>query len=183
VGSRDSVADADDGFVGRRLDSPVLPPAAAQGSTQRPGVERIKGLDIRGHGGFIVVPPSMHPKTGNRYRWLGEVLPPVKLPRFVPAWVYRRKRRPATPAIVADCQEQLHRRVAAYVATIEPAVSGQGGHNKTFYAACKIADLVQRDPALTWHFLQVYNGRCQPPWSEAELRHKWHDALNRRPCG
>jgi hypothetical protein len=29
-----------------------------------------KGLDVRGDGGYVVAPPSVHPDTGNPYKWL-----------------------------------------------------------------------------------------------------------------
>ena len=54
------------------------------------------GLDVRGHGGYIVLAPSIHPDTGRRYEWTGELLPPDELPRFSPAWM-----SPATRALVA----------------------------------------------------------------------------------
>ncbi|XPV75974.1 MAG: bifunctional DNA primase/polymerase [Desulfovibrio sp.] len=40
-----------------------------------------KGLDIRGTGGYIILPPSVHP-SGNRYEWLNE-LPPVDPPNWL----------------------------------------------------------------------------------------------------
>jgi predicted P-loop ATPase len=68
-------------------------------------------------------------------------------------------------------------RARAYLATIGAAISGEQGHNKTFYAACKIGpgfDLPY-DDALGL-LLGDYNPRCEPPWTEDEIRHKLDDA-------
>lgn len=70
--------------------------------------------------------------------------------------------------------KQIH----AYLAKIEPAVSGQGGHNQTF----RVARILTNDFALSfdqaWPFLLSYNQRCQPPWTQRELQHKLRSALN-----
>jgi len=71
-------------------------------------------------------------------------------------------------------------RARRYLAKIEPAVSGEGGHNKTFSTACKLARFVNYDGELLWLLLLEYNARCLPPWDEKALRHKWSDALKRR---
>jgi len=67
-------------------------------------------------------------------------------------------------------------RARAYVAEMPAAVSGQGGHHALF-AVCKVLchdfDLSEAD---AWSLLADYNARCQPPWTEAELRHKLEDA-------
>jgi hypothetical protein len=71
-------------------------------------------------------------------------------------------------------------RARAYARTIDPAISGQGGHDKTFYAACKLGpgfDL-PRDLALRI-ILEEYNPRCDPPWSRRELEHKIDSAYER----
>jgi len=39
------------------------------------------GIDIRGDGGFVLAPPSVHP-NGKRYRWLRPVISVATLPRF-----------------------------------------------------------------------------------------------------
>jgi hypothetical protein len=41
-----------------------------------------RDLDVRGDGGYIVVPPSVHPATGNRYAWTRSV-PPAQAPEWL----------------------------------------------------------------------------------------------------
>ncbi len=62
-------------------------------------------------------------------------------------------------------------RAIAYLATIEPAISGQNGSNKTFGAVCRVGPGV-RSCNRTSHSALIrdhYNPRCVPPWSDAEL--------------
>jgi hypothetical protein len=67
-------------------------------------------------------------------------------------------------------------RFRAYLDTMDPAISGNRGHNAAFRAACKAVEFgLAEDEALRL-FLEVYNPRCQPPWTEAEARHKIADA-------
>jgi len=68
-------------------------------------------------------------------------------------------------------------RCRAYLQKADPAVSGAGGHDRTFWAARIIwADFVI-DEADGYPLLREFNQTCQPPWSEKELRHKWDDAV------
>ena len=63
-------------------------------------------------------------------------------------------------------------RARKYVAKMEAAVSGEGGHNKTFAVACALIkgfELTTRDAL---DVLQEYNQRCDPAWTEHELQHK-----------
>lgn len=41
-----------------------------------------KGLDVRGDGGFIIAPPSLH-ATGKRYQWLDETVPVADAPHWL----------------------------------------------------------------------------------------------------
>jgi hypothetical protein len=68
-------------------------------------------------------------------------------------------------------------RAIKYLAKIEPAVSGQGGHDKTFGAACRVGPGFDLPEATTLRLIRDhYNPRCQPPWSDKELEHKVQDA-------
>lgn len=62
-------------------------------------------------------------------------------------------------------------RVRAYVARMDPAISGSGGHRTTFHVACVIAGNLSSH-AEQEAVLAEYNERCQPKWSERELTHK-----------
>ncbi|HET6414326.1 MAG TPA: bifunctional DNA primase/polymerase [Anaeromyxobacter sp.] len=157
------------------------------------------GLDVRGENGFVVVPPSQRrdlPEGENVYEWLPGCSPLEPEEREI-AWLpgdwlaYLLKlaaEKPAPKAEQASAQqgEKLYapgdrefalRRAQAYLAQVEGAVSGQNGHGATFRAACRAAELCI-DPNDVLVALQGWNQTsCQPPWSEADLRHKVRDAL------
>jgi len=88
-----------DGSEGRKsLEGKDLPPTTCAvtgsggahyifkhpGSEVRNFAKRLPGLDLRGDGGYIVAPPSIHP-SGGIYEW---GLPPeMEQPRWAPAWL------------------------------------------------------------------------------------------------
>jgi hypothetical protein len=80
----------------------------------------------------------------------------------------------------------LHERICKYLSKCPPAVSGQNGHTTTFTVACNIINGFGLDESQGYEYLSLYNARCQPPWSENELRHKVQQALtaqHSRPRG
>jgi hypothetical protein len=46
----------------------------------------LPGIDLRGDGGFVVAPPSVHP-SGRRYAWRAPGLPEAARPAPVPSWL------------------------------------------------------------------------------------------------
>ena len=143
------------------------------------GWRAIPGLDVRGSPGPVVLPPSIHPDTGRPYMWVGDIRLPAGLPGFSPSWVYRRTRRRVRDVMEADPGDRV-RRARAYVAKIEGAVSGQGGHNKTFRVACILRQKFGLSVEEAWPLFQEWNATCQPEWSDRELAHKLEDAGKRR---
>jgi hypothetical protein len=142
------------------------------------GWKRIRGLDVRGDGGFIVLPGSIHPATGRPYEWKSEIWLPSGLPAFSPRWVYERRRHVQTA--LADVLDPTHllARGRSYVDKLPVAVSGQNGHTTTFVAAVKIVKLVGRNRDAAWDLLRYYNAtRCEPAWDEKALLHKLDEAL------
>lgn len=67
-------------------------------------------------------------------------------------------------------------RARRYLSKVPPAISGQGGHNATFHAACVLVLGFGLKTHEALHLLQEWNLGCQPPWSEGELWHKLTDA-------
>lgn len=58
------------------------------------------------------------------------------------------------------------------------AVAGSGGHNATFTVSCALWRMLDNEAAV-WELLQEYNSsRCNPRWSEKELRHKLNEGNN-----
>lgn len=69
----------------------------------------------------------------------------------------------------------------AYIAHIR-AISGQGGHNATFRAACKLRDSGLGEAEALAALVEWNETNAQPKWTVKELLHKVDDADNRRRC-
>lgn len=68
---------------------------------------------------------------------------------------------------------EITERARRYLARMEASVSGSGGHNALFAAACALAKGFDLPEDLALRLLaEDFNPRCAPPWSERELRHK-----------
>lgn len=148
-------------------------------------------IDFIGTGGQAVCPPALHP-SGELREWEGKtpgepsVIPfpelwrsvcelasacGCEIPDVIP-------RSPTPRSVPFDSESTpIFTRASNYLAKMEAAVSGCGGHSATFKAA----------RALVWGFdlplddarrllVEEYNPRCRPPWSEPELDHKLQDA-------
>jgi len=70
----------------------------------------------------------------------------------------------------------VEERAARYVAKLDGAVAGAGGHAATFHVACVLVQGFGLSPSAALGILEGYNARCSPPWSHAELMHKLHGA-------
>lgn len=67
----------------------------------------------------------------------------------------------------------LMERASKYLAKMDGAVSGDRGHDKCFKAACAMVLGFGLPTDDAFHLLATeYNHRCNPPWTERELRHK-----------
>ena len=73
-------------------------------------------------------------------------------------------------------------RAQKHIDTLEPAVSGSGGHAATFRACRILVNDYNLSLDAAWPILLTFNARCEPPWNEKELRRKLEDAA-RRPKG
>jgi hypothetical protein len=102
--------------------------------------------------------------------------PPSVVP---PAWPVSSPRRWRSSSL------SPRERASAYARSqkVPPAISKQGGHDQTYRVARSVGlgfDLGEEEAfQVMW---EDFNSRCQPPWSEKELRHKVHDAVT-KPFG
>lgn len=63
-----------------------------------------------------------------------------------------------------------------YISRVPAAISGNGGHDQTFWAACALINGFALSDSDAFSLLQEYNQTCQPPWTDRELAHKISDA-------
>jgi len=120
----------------------------------------ISGVDVRGDGGFVYAPPSIH-KSGTEYTWEVELTPPDELPPL-PAWVLEamRNRDAATRAALAEMDP------------LESALQtgcDEGQRNDT---AAKLAGRYCAQgltPDAVFALLSGWNIRNRPPLTEKEL--------------
>ena len=72
-------------------------------------------------------------------------------------------------------------RAIAWLAKASPAISGQRGHDALLWAAT-FGPMFDLHPTDCLRILAThYNGRCVPPWSEAELEHKVSEKYKTEP--
>jgi putative DNA primase/helicase len=158
-------------------------------------------IDFLGTGGQAVCPPSMH-ASGETREWTGGKPGQPAVVAFDLLWVAVCRLAQAcgcktpsgrtwpwedAPAPKPFVEREVHvgdveRRAIAYLRTLPPAISGQGGHDKTFAAARVVAWGFDLGAEVAFQILkQHFNPTCQPEWSDTELWHKVSDA-DRLPC-
>ena len=68
-------------------------------------------------------------------------------------------------------------RAAKYLDTVDPAIEGQGGDAATYRTACMLINDFGLTPNEAMPLFQSWNGRCEPRWSEKDLRDKLEHAV------
>ena len=135
------------------------------------------GVEFLGLGKYVVAPPSLHPDTGLPYRVTSR--PDVGI-AVAPSWLSRLARRPAyasasAPRAQASGVRDVER-ARRYLTKCDAAISGSGGHTTTFITASKIVRGFGLSEDDAFALLSEWNARCQPPWSERDLRRKVREA-------
>ena len=82
-------------------------------------------------------------------------------------------------------QLSIPERAALYLERMPPAIAGSAGHAATFNAAAVLTRGFSIAEADALPLLLAWNQtHCQPPWSEADIRHKLRSAATAtRPLG
>ena len=130
-------------------------------------------LDVRGDGGYVAMPPSVH-KNGQVYRWLGRPWEHAALPVYDPKWLPDAAPYiPTLPVGGTGAAGQYSdasrlRGALAWAAKREPAVAGQGGHLRTCKTAMRVATL-GLCYADAMSVLEAWNATCAPPWNDRDL--------------
>jgi hypothetical protein len=130
---------------------------AHPGGELRNRVGLAPGLDLRGDGGLVVAPPSLHP-SGRRYAWTQDpdALPPAPLPPWLEALARDQTGRSGHPA-------------QYWGALITEGVD-EGRRNDTIASLTGHLLWHGVDPEVARELLRCWNQvRCRPPLDEAEV--------------
>lgn len=141
------------------------------------------GIDILGEGRYFVVAPSIHP-SGNLYTW--ERAPWDTVPAQSARWLLELVTRPDdVPGQRGsdDCTPDAYERALKLVDQTPGAISGAGGHRATFIMAQRLVRNLALSESLALSVMEVWNAKCQPPWSQRDLKRKIRQALSRGRFG
>jgi len=149
------------------------------------------GLDVRASGGYVVAPPSRGPQGG--YQWLDRLSVEAGQLPACPEWLadlLKNIKNPtkqgsglggeATVEPIAATPQTIAR-AKAYLASVPPAIEGQGGHAALLWASRVLVRGFRLTDDAAYDLLAGdYNARCSPPWEGADLdsdfMHKIADA-------
>ncbi|HYW79198.1 MAG TPA: bifunctional DNA primase/polymerase [Thermoguttaceae bacterium] len=156
-------------------------------------------IDTKTTGGYIVVEPSHtidspeHGTIAGDY-FFESPLPPFDELPYPPDWLveeldaaFGEPQQPEAPTrqLASSCpgdETDIVSRAIAYLDACPPAISGNGGHNRTFSVAQALVNGFCLDPEEALVLLaEYYNPRCEPPWDEKDLQHKVDSALKTPP--
>ena len=150
--------------------------------------DKYRGIDFLSEGSYVVGPGSLHPDSGLPYLIASgspdlimdapqSLLDVLKKPEVDASAL-----KPKGEALKAylDNDEQTVRRFSHYLDNVaSPAIQGENGDSTTYKVACFGRDLglspqktfeLMAAPGLPGH--PGWNYRCEPPWSDEELREK-----------
>ncbi len=111
-----------------------------------------EGLDVRGHNGYVVCPPSLH-ASGQEYRWIIDARAPLAK---CPAWILNGHTKKKSPSVKVT-------------ESTEVVKEGQRNNAMTVLAG-KLRRAGLRSKAIFAALLYENNIRCNPPLPEPELK-------------
>jgi len=115
------------------------------------------GIDLRGDGGCVVAPPSVHP-TGRRYVWAAGRAPDAARLAPLPQW------------LLSDSTSRRGGHPLAHWRELVRSGVGEGERNSTLASLAGHLLWHEVDPEVVLELLLAWNrARCAPPLDDAEV--------------
>lgn len=86
---------------------------------------------------------------------------------------------PPPPRREGSVPSNAEERAARYLDRCDPAIEGSGGDDHTFLIAQRMVRGFCLDEDTAYRLLAQWNQRCEPPWTERDLRRKIRQAATR----
>ena len=119
----------------------------------------VAGIDLRGDGGFVVAPPSVHP-SGRPYAWLAPDLADDALPAPMPPWLRQ---------LVRDRGYRPGHTLAHWRRLVKEGIQ-EGERNSSVASLAGHLFWHGVDPEVVLDLLLCWNvRRCRPPLSDDEV--------------
>ena len=150
----------------------------------RNGLHRMHGLDIKGLGGFIVLPGSIHPETGRVYEFVpGKELRQLhELPLFNTDWLVEKRKstkfKPKSRLQSGSSRACGIRNVRAYIRGI-PSIEGQNGSNACYRVAAILLTAGYSQEEALAEMLDWEMTNASPLWGRKALMKKIADVWKR----
>jgi len=128
-----------------------------------PNGVKLKGmaLDVRGDGGQIVAPSSIHP-TGIIYEELGDWSSLDNLPKFDPEWITGQE----------DIDDGCIDKIKQFIVDAPCSIQGENGSAELMRVVGKLLHSFKLKRQQALPYLSEWNQlHARPPWSEDELQH------------
>ncbi len=116
-----------------------------------------QGIDLRGDGGYVVAPPSIHP-SGQRYGWRPGHAPDERKLAPMPSWLTTATSASRSGRSLGDWRKLVHEGVA------------EGQRNSTIASLTGHLLWHGVDPEVALELMLAWNRtRCRPPLDDAEV--------------
>jgi hypothetical protein len=116
-----------------------------------------QGIDLRGDGGYVVAPPSIHP-SGRPYVWAAGRSPEDIAPAALPRWILPPSGGPRARRTLSDWRRLVQEGVP------------EGQRNSSIASLAGHLLWHQVDPEVVLELLLAWNRmRCRPPLDDAEV--------------
>lgn len=143
--------------------------------------EKYQGIEFKTLGRQVVAAGSIHPDTNAEYKLLPKgrklndlTLAPKQLFKVIAAKKSKIKTNFEHDSYQGSTDDSLDilAKYKEILLNFPPATQGNGGDDRTYMAAAKGRDLGLSNDKIFEMLLLHYNPRCEPPWSDNELRGK-----------